>query len=108
MEKRSDFLLIFLRRPRIPLRHRGPSTFQAVAGSKKTITRMLESRHFVLLVLTIGALTLLSGCNRIFGVSDRYLKDLPRRDELIGRWTIDDASIARMKSEQRFYPMSKL
>ena len=69
---------------------------------------MLESRHFVLLALTIGALTVLSGCNRIFGVPDRYLKDLPQRDELSGRWTIDEASIARMKSEQRFYPMSKL
>ena len=59
---------------------------------------------FVMFALVFSAL----GCQRLFGTPDRHLKVLPNREEMVGRWTIDAASIERTKSEQRFYPMSKL
>ena len=72
---------------------------------------MLENRKVVLRRKVLVMLALLfstSGCQRLFGLPDRHLKVLPSPEEMVGRWTIDAASIERMKSEQRFYPMSKL
>jgi hypothetical protein len=71
-----------------------------VANRKPALLR----KAFVIFALVLSG----SGCRQLFGSPDRHLKVQPNREEMVGRWTIDAASIERIKSEQRFYPMSKL
>jgi hypothetical protein len=49
---------------------------------------------------------LLATCRRPWAVNDRLLFDSPKEDEIVGTWTLDSASLDRLKSE-RLYKLTK-
>src|SRR5437867_2603593 len=59
-------------------------------------------------LLSLALMT--SGCLRVYRSIhplNRSIHDLPSREELLGRWSIDNTSLERMKIKRPFYNLSK-